>query len=214
MPEQPCLPQVHACRMRIALLDVDGVPLPGPENLIVSNALATMDVTHVYTDGTEIEDKNACDEVLVYYRGPDTFKRADVSLSILTTDPYVQAFLSGGQVLEDGDRVGYAAPPLGVVQGNGVSIELWSKRIDDGDLDADSPYGWWVYPRVRNLRLGNHQHGPVTLRPAFSGQAYQNPNWFDGPLNDWPATSDRVWQWIPTDTLPAYQCGPMELAAS
>jgi hypothetical protein len=202
--------------MRVAILDSNGVPSPGSENLYVTNALATMDVTHVYTDGSEIEDKNACDEVLVNYRGDDSFKRADVALTILTTDPYLQAFLSAGAVLEgfDGDRVGYGAPFIGPVTTPGVSIELWSKRIDDGDLDADSPYAWWVYPKVKNLRLGNHQHANVTMRPAFSGQAYENPNWFDGPLNDWPAASDRVWQWVPTDTLPDINCGPLELAAS
>lgn len=210
-----CLPQVHACAIRVARLAANGAPLVGAQNLYVSDALSILTTTPVYTDGDEIEEKNACGNVAINYRGDDSFKRLDVALTLVTPDPELHEMLaSGSEVLTDGAAVGWAYPPIGSVGGNGVSIELWSKRIDDGDLDATFPYAWWVYPKVKNLRVGEraHQNGPL-LAP-LAGQAYENPNWFDGPLNDWPATSDRVGQWIPTAALPDVVCGYQALVAS
>lgn len=213
MPEH-CLPQVQAVAMRVTALDISGVPLPGTDTMIISNALTSLAVSPVYTDGDEIEEKGANGGVCVNYRSADTFKRLDVTITLCTPDPYLEAALSGGDVLEAGGLVGFASPPLGIVTGNGVSIELWALRIDNGALDVDSPYAWYVYPRVQNLRLGDFTHQNGAILPVFSGQAVENPNWYDGPGNDWPATSDRVSQWIETSALPTVACGYTELVAS
>lgn len=217
MAEQDCRGQLHACAMRLARLDTNGVPLPGAQNLYVTDALAVLTFTPVYTDGDETEDKNACGEVKLWYRAPDSFKRGDVSIEVVTPDPYLEEFLSGGALLTPDDATkpkGFGAPPLGAITGDGVSVEVWTKRIDDGDLDADWPYAHWAYPKVKNLRLGDHTHNASPLHPTFTGQAYENANWYDGPAGDWDADSDRVYQWIPANVLPAAQCGYQTLAAS
>lgn len=216
MAEQPCLPQAHACRVRLADLDTNGVPLPGADNLYVTDALVTAAISPNYVEGDEIEEKNGCSEVQVSLKGDPTLKWFNITLTFTKTDPYLMAMLSLGSVLQgfDGARIGWKAPPLGVITSNGLSIELWEKRVDNGDLDADSPYAWWVYPKVKNLQIGDYEHGASALKPVYAGQAFENDNWFDGPLNDWPADSDRVAQWIPTDTIPEAMCGPQALAAS
>lgn len=215
MAEQDCRGQVNACRIRVARLDTNGVPLPGANNLYVSDALVSLAFSAVYTDGDEIEEKNGCGISKVNYRSPDTFKRGDVEITLVTPDPYLSEMLSAGDVLTAAPRPkGFAAPPLGEVTGNGVSIELWSIRVDDGGDDANYPYAHWAYPRVKNLRIGDHSHEQGVLKPVFSGQAYENINWFDGPTGDWPATSDRVYQWLPTNVLPVASCSYQVLAAS
>lgn len=214
MTPDHCLGQLHACRMRLANLEPNGVPKPGADNLYVTDALVRMATTPVYTEGEEITVQNACGENCMDYKGDDNFRRVDVVIEICTQDPVLSAMLSQGVVLADGDARGYAAPPLGVQSGNGISVELWTKRINDGDLDPDFPYAWWAFPKIKGLRPGEKafEKGPVAN--IFNGRGLENPNWFDGPLNDWPATSDRVYQWIETDTLPDASCGAQVLVAS
>lgn len=210
-----CLAQVQACAIRVALLDTDGVPLPGASNLYVSDALTTLTLSPQYDTANEIKEVNACGATAIDYKGNDTFKWTDISLELITPDPYLHALLSsGGSVLTDGEAVGFAYPPLGLVQGNGVSIELWAKRIDSGDLDLDFPYAWWVLPKVKNLKLGDRIFADAAQKSPFTGQGYENVNWFDGPENDWPVASDRCAQWIPTATLPTAHCGFETLSAS
>lgn len=213
MPNIDDLPQVAACAIRVAVLDPSGVPNPGANQLYTSSALTELQVTPVYEDGDEITQKNACGTVCVDYKGDDSFRRADVSITVCTHDPYLMAMLGSGDVIDAGAVDGFAFPAIGVLNASPVSIEVWAKRIDDGDLHAEYPYAWWVLPKVRSLRLGQKTFNNGASLPVFTGQALENPNWYDGPLNDWPATSDRVAQWVPVAALPAIT-GLSTLAAS
>lgn len=215
MAEEDCRPQVQACAIQVTRLAANGAPLVGAENRYVSNALVTLGWTSVYTDGEEIEDRNACGDVVVNYRGRDSFKRGDVEITLASPDPFLSELLSGGDVLDVvGLPAGFAAPPIGPVTGNGIGIELWAIRVDNGVEDGDFPYAHWLYPRIKNLRLGDHEHGNSSIQPPFTGQAYENQNWGDGPTTgSWPATSDRVYQWIPAATIPTPTCAYLAVSA-
>ncbi len=217
MPDQRiCLPQIHACAMRVTQLDNNGVPLPGAGNIYVTNALSKLTLKPIYKDGDEIEEPNACGELIVQYKEDDFFKRADFELELLTPDPYLtELVVPGSAVLaESSSQVGWAFPPIGLVTGAGIGIELWAKRINDGVLDSLYPYAWWTMPRAKNVRLGDREFSKTAQKPTFTGQMYENENWFDGPLNDWPAASDRVAQWIPTGSIPTPTCGAGTIAPS
>lgn len=211
---EKCLAQVQACRLRIAKLDANGVPHPGAGSMVTTKSLSRLTLTAVYTDGDEIEEKNACGEVEAGLKANDTFKRVDFELELLKHDPYLLALLSGGDVLTDGDAVGFAYPPLGLVEGDLVSVEVWAKRVNQSTTDQDFPYAWWSVPLIKNLRIGDRVFENAVAKPVLTGQAYENANWYDGPLNDWPVASDRVAQWIPTASLPDDVCGLQTIAAS
>lgn len=207
MAENTTLPQIQAVRARIGLVGADGAPVPGANNIYTTSAFIKVGFAPVFTDGDEIEDKNAAGEVCAYTKADDTFKRGDVTIEVCTPDPYLCRLLEGGLAITaglTGSRVGYAAPRLGTASSQRISLELWQKRILNGDLDADSPYAWWTYPMIRNLRRDPHEHGNGTLKQVFKGQAYESTAYGNGPANDWPAASDSVFQWIPcaADALP------------
>lgn len=202
--ENTTLPQLQGLRIRVANLNpVGGRTIPGANNVYTTDAFVKVGFAPVYKDGTEIEEENAQGVVCAQVKGKPTYKRGDISIEICTPDPYLGVLLGGGRLIDLGDgRIGAAAAALGEVADRAVSIEVWAKRIDNGDLDADSPYAWWAYPKVINLRPAEHEHSNTALKPSYTGEAYENAGWADGPLNDWPAASDRVHQWIPWDSLP------------
>lgn len=212
-----CLPQVSACAIRVARLDGSGVPQPGASNLYVSDSLTKLTRTPAYEDGDEIKQKNGCGAVCLDYKSPPSYLREDATLELCSVDPELMQMLIGGAVLTSGARVGQAAPAIGVISTqaqNGVSIELWAKRIRNGVVDATNPYAWYVFPKVTNIKLTSANHENAAHLPAFSLEMYENPNWFNGPLNDWPAASDKTWQWLPWNSIPTPSCGYRTLAST
>lgn len=212
-----CLPSIQACAMRVARLDPNGVPTPGAHNLYVTGGLITLTATPQYRDGDEFEVVTACGELGVNFMDQPRLKRLTFELNIVAPDPELTELMGGGTVLTDGAAVGYAAPELLTrFNPNGVSLELWSKRLGpDGAMDGTFPYMRWVYPRTY-LRVGakDFKNGPMDN--PFSGFGIENPNWFDGPMQDWPVASDRVFQYLPVAEadLPAAVCGYQTTPAS
>ena len=210
------LGQVQAFRMRLTKLDSNGVPTPGAGKMYVTSSLVTLSTTPVYKEGTEIEQENGAGEVCVYFTGDPTFKKVQGEITICTPDPRLMEFLGGCAVLTDGNALGFAYPPLGTLTPTPISVELWTKRVDDGVVDDEFPYGWWVLPRVKNLRIGAAEFGNMAVLPKFTFNAYENANWYDGPLNNFPVASDRVLQMVPcvAADVPAASSSALTVAAS
>lgn len=209
-----CEPQVQAVRMRVCRLDGLGVPNPGANNMYVTDAFISIAVTPVYLDGLDLTVPNAGGVNCVDFKGPDTLRRADIVITLCSPDPYLMNMLSNGTLLTATGKVGYASPRVGQVSQAAVSIEAWANRLDGNDVDGINPWAWWVYPKALNLRLQPHTHMNGALSPSFQGHLVENHNWFNGPLNDWEGASDKLYQWLPTHTLPDAHCGPLTLAAS
>lgn len=214
MVASACIPQVSACMLALTNIDTNGVPTPGAGNRYVSDALVSLAWSWEYEEPAEIKGENGCGETKVSYKPPPTRKRGLITITLITPDPYLSQMLSQGTVLTDGEAVGFASPRLGQISEEAVGIEVWAKRIKDGKLDPNYPYAWWLYPWVQNLRDGDHEHNNAILNTVFTGDALENENWFDGPLNDWPSTSDSPYQWIPTVSMPVAQCGVQAVNAS
>lgn len=205
---------IHAVRLRLTKLGAAGAPLVGAGNLLVSNALVRFGFTPQYSEGQELEQRNGADELCLYYKAPRTLKAMTGSLQICSPDPQLEEFLAGGVVLMDAtDVVGYAAPEVGVnATPNGVSVEVWSRFIIDGDQAATDPWMHWLFPRMRFTPDEKALENAAQL-PTFAGEGRTNAGWGTGPLADWTHTSDRLWQWVREDTLPAVTDGPVAVVA-
>lgn len=199
---------LFALGMRITKLGANGAPLVGPENSYVTDALIQAQLGLEYEDGEEIVQRNGSGNICLTYKAPDSLKRGTITgLQVCTPDPVVLAFMTGGNVLErDGAQVGYQAPEVGTDPNpNGFSLELWTRAIIDG---AYAGYFWWVVPRAFVRPSGEWAlSGADPLIPEFEGFGTQNPNWLDGPTNDWEFPSERVWQYVQVDELPNLEPG-------
>lgn len=210
-----CVGQIKCCRLRFAKLATTGAPAAGVNNMFVTKSLSQVTLNSVYTDGTETKDKNACDEVEVGFRSEDSFDRLDFEITLMRDDPRLVAALVNGGVLLDGTARGWSYPAIGTVDATNLwSIEGWTWRVHNGGLDPDYPYARHVGPMAKNIRIGNKTLASGTQLTVISGQLIENTNWGDGPTNDWPVASDRVWQQLPVTALPDVVCGPIALVAS
>lgn len=212
-----CMSSIHACAIRVARLESDGVPLPGANNLYVSDGIIELSFTPEVEAGDEVTVKNGCGAVCVSHRNDEIIKWWNVELTICRPDPELQELLTGGAVLTDGGAVGYQPPALNTVSApNGISVEVWSHRLDDGgDYDPTFPYFHWAFPKIKGLHFGARRLFNGALENPFTGgRALENSNWFDGPGNDWNVDSSRAWGQMPTDIIPTSDCGYQTLAAS
>ncbi len=196
---------VFALGGRFTRLGATGAPLVGAGNAYVTDNLVRLDFTIEYRDGTEKERLNGQEKACLYYSSPPTVKRLVVdTLELCYPDPELEELLGGGDVLLDanGRPIGHAAPEVGSDPvPNGVGIELWSSAITDEGVDDALPYIWWTLPR-EYLKPNGISVSADPMAAAFTGQGNQNPNWGNGPFNDWLWESGRVVQRVRMATMP------------
>lgn len=207
---------VQAVVARVAVLEADGVPLPGSANLYTTNAVIQLDATEVTTKGVDLEVMNAGGELCLVYKGRDPLKRYDLALQLCSLNPELEAMLVGGDITRSGGvAIGAAVPPVGSFGAPfGVSLELWSKNIIDGDLDPNWPYIHWALPRTYWSGPDKVTWSNANMIRSFTGYTSENPNWFNGPGNDFVGQSGRSISWVYTKSTPIPVLGAQPLAAS
>lgn len=208
---QDCAASLYACLMRVTRLNVDGSPMVGADNMVVSDALARVSWEPSIEEGTEHVQKNGCGAIKASFKTNAQVKRLDVTMDIVVPDPALQQILVGGEILADGD--GYSYPPLGELSEDRVSLEVWSRAILDNDIAEINPWIWWVLPDTK-WQYGARALAEEFMGLPFTGQANENLNWGNGPANDWPEASDRVVQHLRIDDIPDVACGYQVVAAS
>lgn len=280
MAGNDCMISLQVCALRVARLAADGTTPAGATNMYVTDQLSKLDINPNYETGDEITVKTGCGAIAAAYKDLDRLKRADVSLTMLTSDPELSELLAGFTLITSGgNSVGAAAPGVGSAPPPGVSIEAWTKAwkgggpapgltFADGVSTSASPnytsasanftaadvgrtitgtnipaattvlsvtnsttivmsnnatasgttlsftlgrpgaYYRWVLPRVV-LKPETKTLEDAPSLSVFTGPAWENPTWGNGPLNDWPsgAVSGRVWSWIRDAALPTVACG-------
>lgn len=191
---------VFALGIRVVPLDSTGAPVPGSAGAYVTDNLVKIGFAVEYRAGIEAERVNGSGRACLYYQAPSTVKKLTISsLEVCYPDPDLEALLAGGVILSDSatptpNHVGYAAPLQGSIPNpNGVAIEAWSNAVGNVGIDGTAPYHRWLFPR---LWLEEQEQTIETAPMAmnFKGFGMGNPGYGNGAFNDWPYTSDRVFQ--------------------
>jgi hypothetical protein len=201
--------QVKALMLRVARLAADGTTPASANGLYVTDSLVSIERKSVYFESAEIEEANGRGVPCVTFPSRRFLKRMDLTIKVCTPDEELEEMLAAGTLLTDGgNTIGYAEPAVGSEPNpNGVSIEAWTYAVVGGAPAAVNPYRWYAWPRVYDIVREDDTFEDGALLPTFTGKAVQNPNWGNGPLNDWPATSTRVMQRVRTANLPTSQVG-------
>lgn len=211
------LHSLQVCRMRLTRLESDGTPDAGAGNLYVTDQLITMTVGVELSEGDDFEQKNGCGAVCLTYKDCDRVKRLTLAADLCSAEPELTELMIGaGDLIADGgNTIGYAYPEVGAADCPlGVSAELWTKNIDDGTQHPDYPWIRWVAPKTF-WQFGDKTFENNPMVHSFTGFGQQNDNWLDGPANDWPYISNRIFQYAAVqDDPPAAVLGAQTLIAS
>lgn len=186
----PCDNPIHLCTIRVTRLDALGNPLPGPDNLYVSNTEAQLVVTPQVEAGKVITQVGGCDCVTGYYHGFDKLLGFGLDLDINKAEWALIEMMIGATVFEDTtDIVGVSWPvnafDCAVPAQPNVVFEAWQDAYDTDHPDPTYPYVHWVYPS------SFWQIAPHTLQNDFTalkltGFTRGNANWGAGIYGDTP----------------------------
>jgi hypothetical protein len=199
---------LFALGFRVTKLDASGAPIPGTTSCYMSSSLVTVSTGLDYTKPNIVTQENGAGQVCVSYAAPASLSGAHIaSMQVCVPDPIILQFLLGGNILLDVNNVevGYQAPAIGSTPNpNGVSLELYTRAVQDGAFANQYPYFWWVFPRCTSFTLSADTKLEAANAgiPEFAADAQQNPNWGAGPDGLWQWDSSRVWQYARVSTIP------------
>jgi hypothetical protein len=203
-----------ACGMRVARLGPTGIPTPGANNLYETGAPIEVKATWNVKSGNRFEQRNGCGGVCTVVQQQDDIQGLTLAMTLCQLDAELMEMLTGGSVISvGGNSLGHMVPPLGQQQANGVSFEIWTQAQIGGAQATQYPYIHWVYPRV-TWRAGDETFNEGILNVPFTGVCYENPNYEDGILEEWPTNITAIRAWMLDTALPPSLCGYQTLAHS
>jgi hypothetical protein len=198
LPGDVCIGERNVCVFRAAALDASCTPVGGAGTGIVTVGLATMTASPEVEEGTVAEPKNGCGTILFTVSDPDVTKRYNLTGEFLFHDLEMFSLLFGGELIvapgghpNAGDTIGWASPGPDSPVHNGVYLEVITQNVGQGLGDCGGgatgnlPYTGHIFGKVR-LVPGDRTFENDVAVAAFTGKAFQNPNLYDGPWNDWP----------------------------
>lgn len=128
MAGNDCAISLQICALRVARLAADGTTPAGATNLYITDKMTRLDIAPNMEAGDEQTLKTGCGAIALAYKDVDRLKRADVTLTVATTDPEFQELVAGYSLITSGGQsIGAAAPAVGAAPPAGVSIEAWTK---------------------------------------------------------------------------------------
>jgi len=211
---------LYAVRMRVARLAADGSPLPGPDNLLVTDSLVRVDYEPVFNETDAITKPNGRGSLCLNVPAKKTLTGVTLTVEVCEDDPPLHELLGGGNVLTDGAGaaiVGYQLPKSDDPEGNGVSIEVWTENWSGDQRSGSKPWLWYPFPRC-TLAQTPRSLSAEPDEKSFEGTGGQNAAWGNGPGNDWRWDSGAAAQWVETATPPpavtnGYAATPAHVAA-
>lgn len=220
---------VRGVALRATRLDATGAPDEVADcGSYLSHGFIRFAFTPEYSEGDEIEVKNAAGEVCVLYKMPDTLKQITFTLELCDPDPVLTELLVGGDVLFDQvdatKALGYASAETGLeTVPNGVAIEVWATAIQGGKAAADKPFWHYLFPWAKMQLTGERALENGNLATVFEGRGVGNEAFGAGPeltgytgqyLWPFPAFSTRPYSYSRVDEAPISVAGCQTIVAT
>lgn len=226
-----CVGSLQVCRIRVAQLTSGGLPDAGLDTGYISDAIVQANLTVELEAGDDFVLKNGCGALCQTFKDADRLKRINIDMEFCQLDSELVGLLVGADTFYDNVEevtIGAALPSSTDTPPNGVAMELWTKAWDSnqqanasliGGSSTDVLYFRWFFPSVR-FQMGALTLQNDILRIPVTGYAQENSEMpADGPYQDFPTPVvsaggiTTAGGWFLDDTLPAAQCGYIEVPA-
>lgn len=198
---------ISGVAVRATRLQPSGEVAVGEQASYVMESFISVSFTPEYEDGDEFTQKAANGTVCATYKAPDTLKRVNIEVAVCNPDPEFSELVAGGLLLQDGDEsVGYASAGVGVdANPNGISLEVWSRAIQEGKPASVNPYWRWLFPYVILRPSGERVIENGLLANTFEGWGVGNLPFGSGPEDDWPfpEATGRPYSYVRFDSAPS-----------
>lgn len=207
LPGDVCIGQRNVCILRGALLDTDCSVLGGATSGFVTVGIVTATASPEIEEGTVSEPKTGCGDIAFTVSDDDILKRFNLTGEVLFHDWEMKYVMFGGTRIvagaghpNAGDTIGWASPGPDSPANNGIYLEFIVQNVGQGLGDCGGgaaghlPYTGHIFGKVK-LVPGDRTFENDVANVLFTGKAFQNPNLFNGPWNDYPATTGP---YIPT----------------
>jgi hypothetical protein len=178
--------------VRAARLDASCTPVSGATNGAASKAIVRLQAAAENEAGQEYQQKNGSGDILISVKDEDRLKRMNLQLELATRDFELIELLTGATAISSGasgGTIGISRRGVGSAAPSPVSLEIWTKVATSAGSCATAGSAQWfrnVYPKVV-FSMGDSEFGDSVAMVMLTGIAEANPNWGDGPFNDWPA---------------------------
>lgn len=184
--------------LRISRLLAGGWIDAGASNLYTTDAAIEVVSNPIYTDGSDLEQRNGSDVVCNSYIGPDSYKRHDLTASLCRWDAELLEMLcSQDLIVSGGHTIGshFQTDP----NTDYVCVEGWQTVIDNGEPTGE--YVHVVWPRTRWRPASTPRNNGISTVPIV-GRGFPNRNVGLGPAGDWPEPMRAPENWWITSTAP------------
>lgn len=220
-----CIGQYQPTMLVLSRLSAACTPMTGANDQARTFCFASVDAQPQYDDGTEYGRRSSDGLRCWYVRDCNHFKQIDLTIAIITWDMELIELSTGSTLLVGktgtpwvGKSMGFGIPGGDDACPSGVATEVYTKAAyGTGGFCVSTASGAPVY--VRHLfPFARLQMGQVTLDDNsdgimlnLTGFGMANPNWGNGPKDDWPANTDVAtsspYAAVFTSTLPDATCG-------
>lgn len=229
-PVTSCFTPIFGQAVRLTKVDGCGRPVYGPGGMAVSSSFSDLKFTMNIDAATEVNVKNAADQICVYDPGTAALKSIAAALTLCQVDPGLVGLINPAWPLEldgQGNIIGWRTNTNLGTDGGGYALEVWTGVVGDDVCDDPSATGAWGYILVPFLTGGTPSDIDITNKDvsfAFTGTSKTNSKWGTGPypvINDAsgkpgpllaPVASDEMMiTMVTTVPPPAPTCGTQPL---
>ena len=183
------------CAIRVVRLNSDCTPREGENNAVATAAIVKADVTPDFLKGMEYLLVDGCGDISLYAQNVDRLKKNNVTMELATRDFELIELLSGATLIVNGtaQNIGVGRRGVGAVAPGFVSVELWSRTIDNTGtchaVGGPTLASWYrtVWPNA-TFTLGKWTFENAIATCTLEGFVTPNPAWGTGGFDDYPGT--------------------------